>query len=356
MEFANFPESFLDRSAVCLLVDYSDIPHPDTLGLTLDNFLEETVRPFAFYLVCVGFTSRWASVPIEIHCEDDLSFIRRKVGTLVDMIVCAFRRWCDFPFRLLPFFSVFAAPFVIRPSESARLAIPFRPGALGCSHCTLCLLYAYGFPGEDTAVDVGGTRLTIAIQQTQYLLDQALASYSFEHDLQGDARIEYASFDSIRSIERFFNNRPVPSLISRVTITSSPDRAALPTMSWSSTQRVAEAVLLAAIRHGAPIQVETVDNDHAIGISRECIDQIVAEMVSPPFFDGTGVDRETGSCGALGEQPVDGQYSRLDRASRDTSREAWSLLSERVTPDRDNRPPDDVMLSAFEECSPWSSS
>ncbi|KAJ7063756.1 hypothetical protein C8F01DRAFT_1368258, partial [Mycena amicta] len=26
-------------------------------------------------------------------------------------------------------------------------------------HCTLCLLYAYGFLGEDTAVDVGGTRL-----------------------------------------------------------------------------------------------------------------------------------------------------------------------------------------------------
>ncbi|KAJ7065540.1 hypothetical protein C8F01DRAFT_1249107 [Mycena amicta] len=49
-------------------------------------------------------------------------------------------------------------------------------------------------------------------------------------------------------------------------------------MSWSSTQRVAEAVLLVAIRYGAPIRVETVDNDHAIGVSRECIDQIVAEM------------------------------------------------------------------------------
>ncbi|KAJ7061536.1 hypothetical protein C8F01DRAFT_1369060 [Mycena amicta] len=336
MEFANFPESFLDRSAVCLLVDYSDIPHPDTLGLTLENFLEETVRPFAFYLVCVGFTSRWASVPIEIHCEDDLSFIRRKVGTLVDMIrVCSTLRHKAF--------RVSAASHPV-PSQSAWMF-----------HCTLCLLYAYGFLGEDTAVDVGGTRLTIAIQQTQYLLDQALASYSFERDLQGDARVEYASFDSIRSIERFFNNRPVPSLIPRVVVTPSSDRAALPTMSWSSTQRVAEAVLLAAIRYGAPIQVETVDNDHAIGVSRECIDQIVAEMVSPPFFDGTGVDRETGCCGTLGEQPVDGQYSRLDRASRDTSREAWSPLSERVTPDRDNRPPDDIMLSACIGSSPLSS-
>ncbi|KAJ7058867.1 hypothetical protein C8F01DRAFT_1371033 [Mycena amicta] len=320
MEFANFPESFLDRSAVCLLVDYSDIPHPDTLGLTLENFLEETVRPFAFYLVCVGFTSRWASVPIEIHCEDDLSFIRRKVGTLVDMIVSTLRHKA---------FRVSAASHPV-PSQSAWMF-----------HCTLCLLYAYGFLGEDTAVDVGGTRLTIAIQQTQYLLDQALASYSFERDLQGDARVEYASFDSIRSIE--------------LVVTPFSDRAALPTMSWSSTQRVAEAVLLAAIRYGAPIQVETVDNDHAIGVSRECIDQIVAEMVSPPFFDGTGVDRETGCCGTLGEQPVDGQYSRLDRASRDTSREAWSLLSERVTPDRDNRPPDDIMLSACIGSSPLSS-
>ncbi|KAJ7064168.1 hypothetical protein C8F01DRAFT_1367540, partial [Mycena amicta] len=126
MEFANFPESFLDRSAVCLLVDYSDIPHPDTLGLTLENFLEETVRPFAFYLVCVGFTSRWASVPIEIHCEDDLSFIRCKVGTLVDMIrVCSTLRHKAF--------RVSAASHPV-PSQSAWMF-----------HCTLCLLYAYGF-------------------------------------------------------------------------------------------------------------------------------------------------------------------------------------------------------------------
>ncbi|KAJ7689220.1 hypothetical protein B0H16DRAFT_1752953 [Mycena metata] len=93
--------------------------------------------------------------------------------------------------------------------------------------------------------------------------------------------LDYEDYDPRRTVETIFPSRRAPHQYKKVRVDNNPviDFDLTPNkLYWTDAQRVVEATLMALSRVDGPIIVETGDDGSVVGVQKESVEGLLADM------------------------------------------------------------------------------
>lgn len=190
------------------------------------------------------------------------------------------------------------------------------------------LFYAVGFDGDD-APDIHGVSVFgLAISQVEFFLKECAESVALFRISKDPIFLEYEEYDPHRTIEVVFPSRQPPRNYKRIPINDNPVldfsvKATTPL--WTDAQRVIEATLLALSRVEGALVVETDRDGKVIGVQRESVEGLLADMVqSPPARSHTADCLQGGPPGIIPGSPCPTLCTDEETCGREATE--WSIV------------------------------
>ena len=163
------------------------------------------------------------------------------------------------------------------------------------------LLYAVGFDGDD-APDVQGVNVfDLAVSQAEFFLKECAETVALFRVSKQALFLDYEEYDPHRTVEAIFVSRQPPRNFKRITVNDAAvldfSTEAINSPVWTDAQRVVEATLVALSRVDGALLVETDSEGKVIGVQKESVEGLLADMVDSPPERGHQADCLQGGSG-----------------------------------------------------------
>ncbi|KAJ6456643.1 hypothetical protein C8R47DRAFT_1082373 [Mycena vitilis] len=229
----------------------------------LHHFLQDDLRPKIFLVSLAVFEDRWATKTVPCLTVDELASIRCCMRIIVDHVYHAAR---------------------LRQNELranfSRLNTPSE--ASWMFYLVLVLLRCVGFDGDTHGTSVSASSLDMAVAQVEFFFARCAETFALHQRVDQSGTLEYEEYDPHHAIPAYFSVRREVSTFHPIrTMPRTPpifDVSPDP-LSWTETEHIIEACVIAMSRMEGTIEVERSTGGDVIRVSRESIGIIMADMV-----------------------------------------------------------------------------
>ncbi|KAJ6504775.1 hypothetical protein C8R47DRAFT_1066949 [Mycena vitilis] len=229
---------------------------PDLVGVPpggLHHFLQEDLRPKIFLVSLAVFEDRWATKIVPYLTVDELASIRCCMRIIVDHVYHAAR---------------------LRQNELranfSRLNTPSE--ASWMFYLVLVLLRCVGFDGDTHGTSVSASSLDMAVAQVEFFFARCAETFALHQRVDQSGALEYEEYDPHHAIPAYFSVRREVSTFHPIrTMPRTPpifDVSPDP-LSWTETEHIIEACVIAMSRMEGTIEVERSTGGDVIRVSRE---------------------------------------------------------------------------------------
>ncbi|KAJ7030287.1 hypothetical protein C8F04DRAFT_1186919 [Mycena alexandri] len=181
------------------------------------------------------------------------------------------------------------------------------PQATWMFYLIAVLLYAVGFDGDDAPDMQGVSVFGLALSQAEFFLKECAEAIALYRLTDTPVFFDYQEYDPQHTVEMVFASRQPPRNYKRIAVNDNPvlDFSVKPSGSyWTDAQRVVEATLMALSRIDGALIVEMDSDGSVVGIQKESVEGILADMVeSPPARSHTADCLEEGSADSISGSP-----------------------------------------------------
>lgn len=148
------------------------------------------------------------------------------------------------------------------------------------------LLYSVGFDGDDVP-DIHGVNIFgLAVSQAEFFLKECAETVALFRVSKQAIFLDYEEYDPHRTVEVIFVSRQPPRNFKRIPVNDNPvldfSTKEICSPAWTDAQRVVEATLLALSRVDGALLVETDSDGKVVGVQKESVDGLLADMVESP--------------------------------------------------------------------------
>ncbi|KAJ7746997.1 hypothetical protein B0H16DRAFT_1462227 [Mycena metata] len=148
------------------------------------------------------------------------------------------------------------------------------------------LLFTVGFDGDEVP-DIHGVNVHgLAVSQAEFFLKECAETVALFRVSRQAIFLEYEEYDPHRTVEVIFPSRQPPSNYKRIPVNDNPvldfSIKEIVSPAWTDAQRVVEATLLALSRVEGSLLVETDPEGKVVGVQKESVDGLLADMVDSP--------------------------------------------------------------------------
>ncbi|KAJ7765568.1 hypothetical protein B0H16DRAFT_1454143 [Mycena metata] len=156
------------------------------------------------------------------------------------------------------------------------------------------LLYAVGFDGDDTPDVQGVNVFNLAVSQADFFLKECAETVALFRVSKQAIFLDYEEYDPHHTVEPIFVSRQPPRNFKRIAVNDavvldfSTNEINSPV--WTDAQRVVEATLVALSRVDGALLVETDSEGKVIGVQKESVEGLLADMVDSPPERGHQAD------------------------------------------------------------------
>jgi hypothetical protein len=144
------------------------------------------------------------------------------------------------------------------------------------------LLRIVGFDRDDDPHIHGVSIFALASAQVDFFIKECAETVSIFRHSKDPVFLDYEDYDPRRTVETIFPSRRAPHQYKKVRVDNNPviDFDLTPNkLYWTDAQRVVEATLMALSRVDGPIIVETGDDGSVVGVQKESVEGLLADMV-----------------------------------------------------------------------------
>ncbi|KAJ7016048.1 hypothetical protein C8F04DRAFT_1203625 [Mycena alexandri] len=170
-----------------------------------------------------------------------------------------------------------------------------------------CFLYAVGFDGDDAPDMQGVSVFGLALSQAEFFLKECAEAIALYRLTDTPVFFDYQEYDPQHTVEMVFASRQPSWNYKRIAVNDNPvlDFSVKPSGPyWTDAQRVVEATLMALSRIDGALIVEMDSDGSVVGIQKESVEGILADMVeSPPARSHTADCLEEGSADSISGSP-----------------------------------------------------
>ncbi|KAJ7700262.1 hypothetical protein B0H16DRAFT_1835150 [Mycena metata] len=228
----------------------------------LSGFLHDNLR-FKVFLVSIAvFDDRWATRARDTLRAQELHEIRVCVRIIIDHVYYAARLRQN----------------ELRSSFS-RHNTPTQ--ATWMFYIISVLLRIVGFDRDDDPHIHGVSIFALASAQVDFFIKECAETVSIFRHSKDPVFLDYEDYDPRRTVETIFPSRRAPHQYKKVRVDNNPviDFDLTPNkLYWTDAQRVVEATLMALSRVDGPIIVETGDDGSVVGVQKESVEGLLADM------------------------------------------------------------------------------
>ncbi|KAJ7713915.1 hypothetical protein B0H16DRAFT_1478305 [Mycena metata] len=164
------------------------------------------------------------------------------------------------------------------------------------------LLYAVGFDGDDAPEVQGVNVFNLAVSQAEFFSKECAETVALFRVSKQAIFLDYEEYNPHRTVEPIFVSRQPPRNFKRIAVN---DAAVLDFSTeeinspvWTNAQRVVEATLVALSRVDGALLVETDSEGKVIGVQKESVEGLLADMVDSPPERGHQADCLQGGSGS----------------------------------------------------------
>ncbi|KAJ7695293.1 hypothetical protein B0H16DRAFT_1485391 [Mycena metata] len=250
----------------------------------LSRFLRQNLRFKVFLVAILILEDRWATRTRTSITTRDLHEARVCVRIIVDHMVRT-------SFLLLEG-SVAYLRFEVLCSNFSRHNTPTQ--ASWMFYLIGVLLYAVGFDGDD-APDVQGVNVfNLAVSQAEFFLKECAETVALFRISKQAIFLDYEEYDPHHTVEPIFVLRQPLRNFQRIAVNDavvldfSTNEINSPV--WTDAQCVVEATLVALSRVDSALLVETDSEGKVIGVQKESVEGLLADMVDSPPERGHQAD------------------------------------------------------------------
>lgn len=149
-------------------------------------------------------------------------------------------------------------------------------------YLVLVLLRCVGFDGDTHGTSVSASSLDMAVAQVEFFFARCAETFALHQRVDQSGTLEYEEYDPHHAIPAYFSVRREVSTFHPIrTMPRTPpifDVSPDP-LSWTETEHIIEACVIAMSRMEGTIEVERSTGGDVIRVSRESIGIIMADMV-----------------------------------------------------------------------------
>ncbi|KAJ7713788.1 hypothetical protein B0H16DRAFT_1478365 [Mycena metata] len=181
-------------------------------------------------------------------------------------------------------FTVPTGGFSLYPSRFSTIAGP--PVRVTHSERKNCMKYAYAYASLSTTLDDdpnihGVSIFALASAQVDFFIKECAETVSIFRHSKDPVFLDYEDYDPRCTVETIFPSRRAPHQYKKVRMDNNPvidfDLTSNK-LYWTDAQRVVEATLMALSRVDGPIIVETGDDGSVVGVQKESVEGLLADM------------------------------------------------------------------------------
>ncbi|KAJ7718138.1 hypothetical protein B0H16DRAFT_1740180 [Mycena metata] len=143
------------------------------------------------------------------------------------------------------------------------------------------LLRIVRFDRDDDPNIHGVSIFALASAQVDFFIKECAETVSIFHHSKDPVFLDYKDYDPCHTVETIFPSRRVLHQYKKVRVDNNPviDFDLMPNkLYWTDAQRVVEATLIALSRVDGPIIVETGDDGSVVGVQKESVEGLLADM------------------------------------------------------------------------------